>query len=136
MSVGHFLIALQTEEGIKKDNPRGCISQPPQLRGFQSLPADPLKDHSRKISRPFKTPGGAAKAWCAYLDYYGVGGFSAEVMTILEKMRSEPEKGAAMFRNRITTPQHYELWRDILNHAVDGKKGPVLSPPEPVVGQV
>jgi poly-gamma-glutamate capsule biosynthesis protein CapA/YwtB (metallophosphatase superfamily) len=75
-----------------------------------------------KISRPLKTPGGAAKAWCAYLAYYGMGGFSAEVLTILERMRSEPEKGAAMFRNRITTPQHYELWRDLLTRIMAGEK--------------
>ncbi len=75
-----------------------------------------------KISRPLKTPGGAAKAWCAYLDYYGMGGFSAEVLTILERMKSEPEQGAAMFRNRITTPQHYELWRDLLTRIMAGEK--------------
>ncbi len=76
-----------------------------------------------KISRPFQSPDGAAKAWCAYLDYYGMKGFSAEVMTILERMRSEPEKGAAMFRNRITTPQHYELWRDLLTRVMAGNQG-------------
>ncbi len=75
-----------------------------------------------KISKPFKVQGGPAKAWNAYLVYYGKDGFSGEVLSIVEKMRSEPEKGAAMFRNRITTPQHHELWRDFLTHVVNGEK--------------
>lgn len=74
------------------------------------------------ISRPLKSPAGAANAWGAYLAYYGMLGFSTEVQSILAKMKSEPEKGAAMFRNRITTPQHYELWRDFLTRIIAGEK--------------
>jgi len=36
-------------------------------------------------------------------------------------MRSEPQKGAAMFRNRITTMQHAELCGDPDPH--DGRRG-------------
>jgi poly-gamma-glutamate capsule biosynthesis protein CapA/YwtB (metallophosphatase superfamily) len=73
-------------------------------------------------SRPFGTPDGHVKAWDAYLAYYGVQGFSAEVLGILDKIKTEPPKGAAMFRNRITTLQHSELWRDFLTRVMNGEK--------------
>ena len=52
-------------------------------------------------------------------------GFKKEVLGILDRMAAEPHKGAAMFRNRITTLQHTELWRDALTRFMAGKKGPV-----------
>ena len=75
-----------------------------------------------RISRPFKTAAGPAKSWEAWLDYYGEKGFRAEVLGILEKMTTDPGKGAAMFRNRITTMQHTELWRTFLTRMMDGGK--------------
>jgi poly-gamma-glutamate capsule biosynthesis protein CapA/YwtB (metallophosphatase superfamily) len=75
-----------------------------------------------RISRPFLAPAGPGAAWQAYLAYYGLHGFAAEVSAILERMRAEPEKGAAMFRNRITTLQHSELWRDFLTRIMSGNK--------------
>jgi hypothetical protein len=39
-------------------------------------------------------------------------------------MKADPRKGAAMFRNRITTMQHAELWRTFLTRMMDdGKRG-------------
>jgi poly-gamma-glutamate synthesis protein (capsule biosynthesis protein) len=78
----------------------------------------------RRISRPLETPAGVEKAWQAYLAYYGKQGFLKEVQEILEKLESEPQKAAAMFRNRITTMQHVELWRDFLTRIVSGEKRP------------
>lgn len=77
-----------------------------------------------RISRPFLTPLGPERAWHAYLAFYGTRGFAAEVSGILERINSEPEKGAAMFRNRITTPQHSELWTDFLTRVMRGDKPP------------
>jgi hypothetical protein len=37
---------------------------------------------------------------------------------ILERMKTEPQKAAAMFRNRLTTMQHSELWKDALTRAL------------------
>jgi poly-gamma-glutamate synthesis protein (capsule biosynthesis protein) len=75
-----------------------------------------------RISRPFKTAAGPANAWEAWLACYGEKGFRAEVLGILEKMTTDPQKGAAMFRNRITTMQHTELWRTFLTRMMDGRK--------------
>jgi poly-gamma-glutamate capsule biosynthesis protein CapA/YwtB (metallophosphatase superfamily) len=72
------------------------------------------------LSAPFKTDAGPGRAWQAYLAYYGMSGFTAEVSGILERMKTEPQKAAAMFRNRLTTMQHAELWRDCLTAAIDG----------------
>jgi poly-gamma-glutamate synthesis protein (capsule biosynthesis protein) len=74
-----------------------------------------------RLSKPYLTPTGHEKAWDAYLAYYGAEGFDAEVRTILEKMKTEPQKGAAMFRNRVTTMQHIELWRTFLTRMMDGR---------------
>jgi hypothetical protein len=83
-----------------------------------------LLDKIGRISEPLRSASGVAIAWQAYLAYYGPGGFKKEVLDILEKMGSEPRKGAAMFRNRITTLQHSELWRDALTRFVAEKEIP------------
>jgi len=75
----------------------------------------------RQASRPLGSARGVAAAWQAYLAYYGPEGFKNEVLGILEKMDLEPRKGAAMFRNRITTLQHRELWRDALTRFMSDK---------------
>jgi poly-gamma-glutamate capsule biosynthesis protein CapA/YwtB (metallophosphatase superfamily) len=75
-----------------------------------------------RISRPLRTEAGTAGAWQAFVAYYGIEGFLYEVSGILERMKAEPQKGAAMFRNRITTAQHYELWRDFLTRVMAGDK--------------
>ena len=78
-----------------------------------------------RISRPFRTPSGPARAWDAYLAHYGVDGFIAEVTGIIERFKTEPRKAAAMFRNRLTTMQHAELWRDVLTGVI--RRGARLS---------
>ena len=77
-----------------------------------------------RLSRPFATPSGHELAWDAYLAYYGVEGFVAEARGILERLETEPQKAAAMFRNRVTTMQHSQLWRDALTRIVEGRRRP------------
>ncbi len=93
--------------------------------GLRSLTPEEAADFERKmkrISAPLRSATKLEAAWQAYLAYYGVPGFRNEVEGILGKMRTEPPKGAAMFRNRITTMQHRELWRDFLTRLMNGKK--------------
>jgi poly-gamma-glutamate synthesis protein (capsule biosynthesis protein) len=75
-----------------------------------------------RLSSPFRRREGHRRAWDAYLDYYGTQGFTGEVLGILERMRTEPQKGAAMFRNRVTTKQHAELWTDFLTRVIGGQR--------------
>ncbi|HVP91210.1 MAG TPA: CapA family protein [Terriglobales bacterium] len=83
-----------------------------------------FRDALRRVSRPLRSARGVAEAWQAYLAYYGLAGFRKEVLGILEAMESEPRKGAAMFRNRMTTLQHSELWRDALTRFTSEKPAP------------
>jgi len=92
------------------------------LRGLDVKETASFNRSMARLSRPFKTAGGPAGAWEAWLDYYGEQGFRAEVLGILDKMSADPRKGAAMFRNRITTMQHTELWRTFLTRMMDGGK--------------
>lgn len=71
------------------------------------------------ISTPLNTDQGALDAWNGFIDDYGTRGFKNEVNMILEKLDKEPGKGAAMFRNRLTTAQHYHHWRDLLTRMVN-----------------
>jgi poly-gamma-glutamate synthesis protein (capsule biosynthesis protein) len=83
-----------------------------------------FRDKLRQVSRPLASGGGVGEAWQAYLAHYGPEGFKKEVIGILEKMESEPRKGAAMFRNRLTTLQHAELWRDALTRFMSERPQP------------
>ncbi len=97
------------------------------LRPLATSEAAGFRAKLDRISRPLRTAAGVEEAWQAYLAYYGPGGFKTEVLGILEKMDVEPRKGAAMFRNRITTLQHTELWRDALTRFMSDRKAPVPS---------
>jgi len=74
-----------------------------------------------RLSRPFRTAAGPARAWNAWLAHYGDQGFREEVLGILDRMTTDPPKGAAMFRNRITTMQHLEHWQTHLTRVMAGK---------------
>jgi len=76
-----------------------------------------------RLSHPFSTAGGPARAWNAWLAHYGEAGFRAEVTGILDRMAADPRKGAAMFQNRLITMQHVEHWRTFLTRMVNGDRG-------------
>ncbi len=95
------------------------------LRLLQSRERTAFGRRLGQVSRPLSTAKGVDEAWRAYLAYYGPAGFKKEVLSILEKMETEPQKGAAMFRNRVTTRQHVELWRDALTEFMAGTPKPV-----------
>jgi poly-gamma-glutamate synthesis protein (capsule biosynthesis protein) len=90
------------------------------LRTLDAKEDGAFRDRLVAISRPFRTPRGHERAWDAYLAHYGIEGFTREVLGILDRMTTEPEKGAAMFRNRVTTMQHAELWKDVLTRVMRG----------------
>jgi poly-gamma-glutamate synthesis protein (capsule biosynthesis protein) len=91
------------------------------LRRLDRPEAAAFRKKLELVSKPLASPNGIPEAWQAYLSYYGPGGFKKEVLGILEKMETEPRKGAAMFRNRVTTLQHAELWRDALTRFMSEK---------------
>jgi len=113
---------------ISKKGLAGLDIEPYRIhdRGVQML-AGPDRDYFfkrlKEISDPLSTPEGSREAWQGFLDYYGVAGFKNEVNMILNKLDDAPGKGAAMFRNRLTTAQHFYHWQDLLTRVVQGKLG-------------
>ncbi|HOW85199.1 MAG TPA: CapA family protein [Candidatus Aminicenantes bacterium] len=96
-------------------------------RGLRALDGGEEREFRRdlrRVSSPLAAARGVAEAWQTYLAYYGARGFREEVLGILGKMESDPRKGAAMFRNRLTTLQHAELWRDALTRLISEKPVP------------
>lgn len=73
-----------------------------------------------RVSRPLQRREGAAQAWRGFLRYYGVHGFQAEVRMLMDRLAADPAKGAAMFRNRLTTMQHREHWQSVLARIMEG----------------
>lgn len=110
-----FAVALD----VTADAVTGITMHPYRITdtGLRALGASEAREFHAdmtRVSKPFTTAGGHARAWDAYLAHYGAAGFTSEVLTILDRMKSDPQKGAAMFRNRVTTLQHAELWREAL----------------------
>ncbi len=81
-----------------------------------------------EISLPLDTPETLDQTWHAFLNYYGTQGFFTEIATIIEKIKTEPQKGAAMFRNRLTTLQHYHHWKDFMTLMVEEKLDQDVAP--------
>ncbi|SMC83952.1 poly-gamma-glutamate synthesis protein (capsule biosynthesis protein) [Desulfocicer vacuolatum DSM 3385] len=74
----------------------------------------------KEISMPLDTQKGIEDAWHGFLHHYGTKGFVKEIEMLMNRMEEEPEKGAAMFRNRLTTLQHFHHWKDALTRMIDG----------------
>ncbi|WP_020589748.1 CapA family protein [Desulfobacter curvatus] len=113
---------------ISKQGLAGLDIEPYRIyeQGLQML-AGPDRDYFFKrftqISEPLSTPEGSRQAWQGFLDYYGVSGFRNEVNMMLNKLEDTPGKAAAMFRNRLTTAQHFHHWKDLLTRVVQDKMG-------------
>lgn len=116
---------------ISKKGLAGLDIEPYRIhdRGVQML-TGPDRDYFfkrfKEISEPLSTPQGSREAWQGFLDYYGVAGLKNEVNMILNKLDDTPAKGAAMFRNRLTTAQHFYHWQDLLTRVVQDKMGQSL----------
>jgi hypothetical protein len=76
-------------------------------------------DKLKTVSTPLNNFTDIEKAWHGFLHYYGVNGLNDEIQGILEKLHSEPAKGAAMLRNRLTTMQHNQHWIDTLSKVIE-----------------
>lgn len=77
----------------------------------------------KEISLPVNDPKALEESWHGFLDYYGQKGFFNEISMIMEKLENDTQKGAAMFRNRLTTLQHYNHWKDFMTRIIKGDLG-------------
>lgn len=73
-----------------------------------------------EVSKPLPAEKGVEDAWNGFLDHYGKGGFADEIRRILAEFETRPEKGAAMFRNRLTTLQHRHHLIDFTSRLIGG----------------
>ena len=71
------------------------------------------------LSAPLTQAEGITDAWHGFLKYYGVIGFKGEIANIMDQFDRERPKGAAMFRNRLTTLQHYHHLTDLMTRIMD-----------------
>jgi poly-gamma-glutamate synthesis protein (capsule biosynthesis protein) len=86
-------------------------------QGLATLPprrADEFFSAFKQVSRPLESPWGREQAWQALTRYYGTHMMMPELAGILDTLHTDPPKGAAMLRNRLTTLQHSALLRDTL----------------------
>ena len=74
----------------------------------------------KNLSLPFADYTQIQSAWHGFLRYYGMDGFQNEIKTIMDNLHHEPAKGAAMFRNRLTTMQHNQHLADTMSRIIDG----------------
>ena len=72
------------------------------------------------ISEPLNDFPRIIEAWNGFIKHYGINGFQNEVANIMETFAGEPAKGAAMFRNRLTTMQHTQHLVDTMTRIMEG----------------
>jgi poly-gamma-glutamate synthesis protein (capsule biosynthesis protein) len=111
--------------GISAEKLTGIKIVPYQIndRGLNMLEGERLAwflEKLKQVSQPLETMAGIEDAWNGFLRYYGIDGFFDEIAMLMEKLRQDPAKGAAMIRNRVTTMQHREHWIDVMTRIIDG----------------
>ena len=74
----------------------------------------------KAISEPLNDFPRIIEAWNGFIKYYGINGFQNEITNIMETLNREPAKGAAMFRNRLTTLQHNQHLVDTMTRIMAG----------------
>jgi poly-gamma-glutamate synthesis protein (capsule biosynthesis protein) len=91
-------------------------------QGLATLPPERAHDFFtafNQVSRPLETPWSRDQAWQALTRYYGTHMMMPELTGILDTLHTDPPKGAAMLRNRLTTLQHSVLLTDTLTGMAD-----------------
>ncbi len=118
-------VGYMIKVGISNRSLTGIRLVPYQIsdQGLTLLSGDRLAwffSNMQCISQPLETMENIENAWNAFLRYYGIDGFFDEASMLLDKLREEPPKGAAMIRNRVTTMQHREHWIDAMTRIMNG----------------
>jgi len=105
-------------------------------QGLRSL--TPKENHHfftafRRVSGQINTPGGRKQAWHALIQYYAAHMLEPELAAIFDKLKTDPAKGAAMFRNRLTTLQHSQLLTDTMTRIMTDRLDDVSSRPKSLI---
>jgi poly-gamma-glutamate capsule biosynthesis protein CapA/YwtB (metallophosphatase superfamily) len=118
--VGYFVQAGITKESVTCLRIVPYEIGPGSLNLLQKGRYDWFMKTLQKVSLPLTEDKTIRDGWNGFLRYYGVNGFHKEIDMILKRMADEPQKGAAMFRNRVATMQHNQHWIDAMTRIMDG----------------
>ncbi len=121
--IGYMVKLGMTGAGLASLEIIPYLIQDPGLSTLKGRDRESFFTRLKEISLPLKTKEGIDHAWNGFMDYYGRHGFKNEVALIMETLETDTPKGAAMFRNRLTTCQHYYHWKDMMTRMVTGNMG-------------
>lgn len=117
---GYFLEIEADKNGVVSHTPIPYRIEENHLRLLDDSEVSEFESLFAKLSAPLAEETSAKAAWNSVLAYNGISGFQSELQKILETMRENPAKGAAMLRNRVTCIQHSSQWIDGMTRIMVG----------------
>ena len=118
--IGYLVKAGFAEDGISHIRIVPYEILPDRLKLLKGKNAGQFFHKLNAISEPLKTFHCIDEAWHGFIKYYGINGFKDEIKNIMNQLEKEPPKGAAMFRNRLTTLQHNHHLVDTMTRIMAG----------------
>jgi poly-gamma-glutamate synthesis protein (capsule biosynthesis protein) len=118
--IGFFVKAGVAENGISHIRVIPYEILPTRLQLLKNDKYQWIMKKLKAISEPLDDFSQIIEAWSGFIRHYGIKGFQNEMANIIDQLAKEPAKGAAMFRNRLTTMQHNQHLVDTMTRIMDG----------------
>ena len=118
--IGYFIKAGIAENGISHIRVIPYEILPTRLQLLKNDKYQWTMKKLESISEPLDDFSKIIEAWNGFIRHYGIKGFQNEITNIMDQFDKEPTKGAAMFRNRLTTMQHNQHLVDTMTRIMDG----------------
>jgi len=118
--IGYFVKAGIAENGISHIRIIPYEILPTRLQMLKEKKLQWVMNKLKTISEPLIDFPQIIEAWNGFIKYYGIKGFQSEITHIMDQLTKEPAKGAAMFRNRLTTMQHNQHLVDAMTRIMNG----------------
>ena len=118
--IGYFVKAGINENGISHIRMVPYEIHPTRLQLLKEDKRQWVLNKLKDISEPLGDFPQVIEAWNGFIKYYGIKGFQNEMTHIMDQLAKEPAKGAAMFRNRLTTMQHNQHLADAMTRIMNG----------------
>jgi len=117
--IGYFVKAGIAENGVSHIRIVPYEFLPTRLQLLKNEMYQWVMQKLKTISEPLNDFPQIIEAWNGFIKYYGIEGFQSEIANIMDQLTREPAKGAAMFRNRLTTMQHNQHLVDTMTRIMD-----------------
>lgn len=117
--IGYFVRAGIADNGISHIRIVPYEILPTRLQLLKDERYQWVMQKLKTISEPLKAFAQIIEAWNGFIKFYGIKGFQSEIANIMDQLTREPAKGAAMFRNRLTTMQHNQHLVDTMTRIMD-----------------